>query len=358
MLGGLVGMGLALYFWRLSRVKVENWENNVPFFENAATYDAQIKKVFLDSVTYEGRRKYNQLFKYFLRGYIKYKSDEGALIYYPGEFSGGGGQTLNAMEGFARFFPLACSYMYNTQNAEIQLDELKLNLAEYLQKALLSGTDPQSKEYWGDIGDRDQKMAEAADIALGLWISREYVWEQLAPKAKSQIYDWLIQVRGRKHGDNNWNLFPVMVIKSLEALGGMAETADVLEANKKFKRYIDNDYLGQGWFKDGKAPPDYYNAWAIHYCLFWLHEMQSDFYSDFIVEANREFSQFFKYFFGPKGFPMMGRSVCYRMGVPSPPLLAASLINKEQLSKGEALRALETTWSHFIERDALQGGGR
>ena len=353
LLVGLVGIGLTLYIWRLNRVKVDNWENNVSFFKNASYYDAEIKKIFSDSVSHKGRAKYDQLFKYFLRGYVRYKSDEGALVYYPGEFSGGG-QTLNALEGFARFFPLACSYIYNTQNGEVQLDGAKINMAKYLKDALLSGTDPRSKEYWGGIGDKDQKMAEAADIALGLWISREYIWENFDPKAKTQIYDWLIQVRNRKHGDNNWNLFPVMVIKSLEALG-VAETTDVVEANKKFKRYIDKDYLGQGWFKDGEAPPDYYNAWAIHYCLFWLHEMQAGFYPDFIMEANREFSQFFKYFFGPKGFPMMGRSVCYRMGVPSP-LIAASLINKEVLSKGEALRALETTWFHFIERDALRGG--
>lgn len=350
---GIGLLGVSVYVWRLYRVRVENWENTIPVFENAQVYDQGIKTAFLDTVSYSSRERFNGLFQYFLRGYLKYRSKEGALVYYPGEFSGGG-QAINALEGFARFFPLACSYMHNAQNAFVQIDGRSIDLSKIMKTALLSGTNPGSKEYWGVIKDRDQKIAEAADIALGLWVSREYIWNQFSTQEKKQIYDWLIQVESRKHGDNNWNLFPVMVIKSLEALS-MADNRAVRAANKKFGRYIEQDYLGDGWFKDGEAPPDYYNAWAIHYCLFWLNQMHPGFHSEFICEANKRFASFFKYFFGPKGFPMMGRSVCYRMALPSP-LVAASLINGEVLSEGEALRALETTWAHFIENDALEGG--
>ncbi|MDO6518269.1 DUF2264 domain-containing protein [Zobellia uliginosa] len=346
-------LGLSLYYWRLQRVKVENWENNISAFENAESYDKEVRTVFLDTLSYVPRERFKKLFEYFFRGYQKYKSKNGALVYYPGEFSGGG-QSINALEGFARFFPLGCSYIFNTQNAPMQMEGESINVAELFRKAILEGANPISKEYWGAIGSRDQKMAEAADIALGLWISKEFIWDMFDEGEKKQIYTWLMQIRGKKHGDNNWNLFPVMVVKSLEALG-MAEPKDVEVANKKFERYIKKDYLGKGWFKDGEAPPDYYNAWAIQYCLFWLNQMHPDFHSEFICKSNANFSEFFKHFFGPKGFPMMGRSVCYRMALPSP-IISSSLLNEEVVSSGEALRALDYTWSHFISNEALYAG--
>nr|WP_252736924.1 DUF2264 domain-containing protein [Zobellia galactanivorans] len=349
----VIFLGLSLYYWRLQRVKVDNWENNISAFENAESYDKEVKTVFLDTLSYAPRERYKELFEYFFRGYQEYKSKSGALVYYPGEFSGGG-QSINALEGFARFFPLGCSYVLNTQNAPMEMEGESINVAELLRKAVLAGSDPMSKEYWGSIGSRDQKMAEAADIALGLWISKEFIWDMFDEGEKKQIYSWLMQIRGKKHGDNNWNLFPVMVVKSLEALG-MAEPKDVEVAHKKFERYIKKDYLGKGWFKDGEAPPDYYNAWAIQYCLFWLNQMHPDFHSEFICKANADFSEFFKHFFGAEGFPMMGRSVCYRMAVPSP-IIAASLLNQEVVSPGEALRALDYTWSYFISNGALSKG--
>ncbi|CAM3346812.1 DUF2264 domain-containing protein [Zobellia roscoffensis] len=346
-------LGVSVYYWRLQRVKVDNWENNISTFENAESYDKEVKTIFLDTLSYSPRERFKELFKYFFKGYQEYKSKNGALVYYPGEFSGGG-QSINALEGFARFFPLGCSYILNTQNASIFIDDQLINVSEQLRNAVLIGTDPVSKEYWGQIGNRDQKMAEAADIALGLWISKDFIWNTFDEDEKRQIYRWLMEIRGKTHGDNNWNLFPVMVVKSLEALG-MIEQEDVEFANKKFERYLKKDYIGNGWFKDGEAPPDYYNAWAIQYCLFWMNQMHPDFHSEFIIKTNADFSEFFKHFFGSKGFPMMGRSVCYRMAAPSP-IIAGSLLNQEVVSSGEALRALDYTWSYFISNEAVSGG--
>ena len=345
--------GLSLYYWRLQRVKIDNWDNNIPVFENASFFDKELKTIFLDTVSNTPRVRYDELFKYFLRGYLNYKSNYGALVYYPGEFSGRG-QAINGLEGFARFFPLGCAYIINTQNAPTKIDNKLINISDLFRTALLNGSNPSSKDYWGVIGNRDQKMAEAADIALGLWISRDFIWETFTKKEQRQIYDWLMQIRGKTHGDNNWNLFPVMIVKSLEALN-MFEQNDVELANHKFERYLKKDFLGEGWFKDGEAPPDYYNAWAIHYCLFWINQIDPNLQPEFIVKANEDFVKFFKYFFGPKGFPMMGRSVCYRMAAPSP-IISASLINQKSISQGVALRALESTWSDFILNDALFAG--
>lgn len=51
----------------------------------------------------------------------------------------------------------------------------------------------------------------------------------------------------------------------------------------------------------------------------------------------------------------MGRSVCYRMAAPVP-LLTALVVAPRAVDKGEAMRALDLTWSGFIRRDALEAG--
>jgi len=40
-----------------------------------------------------------------------------------------------------------------------------------LRTGILHGVDPRSNEYWGAIGDYDQRIVEAADIARILWLT-------------------------------------------------------------------------------------------------------------------------------------------------------------------------------------------
>ena len=44
---------------------------------------------------------------------------------------------------------------------------------------LISGTDPANPEYWGNVGDYDQKIVEMAAIGLALAIAPEKVWDPL-----------------------------------------------------------------------------------------------------------------------------------------------------------------------------------
>ncbi|SUC29487.1 Uncharacterized protein conserved in bacteria [Providencia rettgeri] len=58
----------------------------------------------------------------------------------------------------------------------------------------LHGTDPNHKGYWGKLDNYDQKICESADLALTLWLSREWVWEKLDTPAQQQIITWFEQV--------------------------------------------------------------------------------------------------------------------------------------------------------------------
>ena len=348
--------GVTYYFYDnyISDYVAEGWDTNIPPYLESEREDEKLKEFFLNKnnkTNYEER--YQFLFKYFLKGYLEYQSEGGALVYYPGENSSRGAE-MNALEGFARFFPLAASYMFSTYNAPIDMDGKVLTLSFLFKKAIIHGTDPNHKEYWGDIEDRDQRLVEAADVALGLWLSRDYVWETFDPLEKRQVFNWLMTAEDKRFVDNNWNLFPITIFKVLEALGNDIPE-NVMQSEELYKKYKSHAYKGAGWFYDEPSGYDYYNAWAIHYSLFWLNEIDPNFDPDFIKSSNEEFVEFYKYLFSGEGFPMMGRSVCYRVAAPAP-IIAGAVLSPDIIPTGLALNALDSTWKYFILNDGIKDG--
>jgi len=74
----------------------------------------------------------------------------------------------------------------------------------------------------------------------------------------------------------------------------------------------------------------------------------------FIHQARAEFVKSYQYFFTPSGFPIMGRSVCYRMAAPAPLIL--NQLDAEHIAPGEARRALDTTWQYFLRHGGARNG--
>lgn len=341
----------ALWYFnnKLKQIETQGWSDTKKPFINFKVYDNNIKNTFKDNSS----ENYKHLFKYFARGAFEYKSQNEALIYYPGEISNRGRQT-NALEGFARFFPLAASWLYSGNSNTLYFNKQPFNLISYLKHGLLSGTQKSNPEYWGDIKDKDQRIVEAADIALALWISKDYIWNELTHAEKKQISDWLHQAVRKKIVDNNWNLFPIIITKSLESLGFKNEK-NLGYITNLYKNYKSKHYLGSGWFDDPPKGIDYYNAWSIHYTLFWLDQIDPNFDHKFIKQSLSEFLSFYKYLFSENGFPIMGRSVCYRMAAPAP-IISGALLLPEEISPGLALNVLDKTWCYFIKNDALNYG--
>ena len=68
------------------------------------------------------------------------------------------------------------------------------------RRGLTNGSNPHSPEYWGEPGDRDQRLVEMAAIGLALTLVPEVVWEPLTAEAREHLTAWLraINRRGRK----------------------------------------------------------------------------------------------------------------------------------------------------------------
>lgn len=295
---------------------------------------------------------YEDLVRYFVAGFLRYRSASGALARYPGHPSGNGA-LCDGIEGYARFVPLVGAWLHAGRDRRLFLHGgTGVDLVGLIAAGLDAGTDPSSPDYWGPIGDYDQRIVEAGDIALAIWLARDSVWRELPAATRRRVVQWLLGVNGRKTWDNNWHLFVVLVNAALAGLGEAHDAEEIRHRHERFKGF----YRGNGWFSDGLGDTfDYYNAWGIHYPLNWVRAMDPGFDAGFLADASRQFVSGYRHFFGPCGFPMMGRSACYRLAAPVP-LIQAAALGDGGVTIGEARRALDLTWRWFIRRRALHRG--
>jgi hypothetical protein len=298
------------------------------------------------------RSDYLTLAGYLIEGFLTYSRPSHALADYPG-LPAGGARKADQFEGFSRIAPLLGVWLEHAASPKLTLPSgREVDVAQILESAVLAGTDPKHADYWGDITDRDQRIAEAADVALALWLSRATVWDRLDAEKRRQVAAWLLQVNGKQIADNNWHLFTAQVNVALQALGAEFDAAAI---DRHLARTLEF-YGGNGWFTDGPdGPVDYYNAWGFYYHIGWIHRMNAGLLRDTVDKALPVFAADLVHLLGPNGMPVFGRSVCYRMAV-SAPLVFASSLHPDALPPAQARRALDLTWGFFLEHGALRDG--
>ncbi|HMN80433.1 MAG TPA: DUF2264 domain-containing protein [Burkholderiaceae bacterium] len=334
------------------RTGVEGFTNKAAPIAMRDPSDQTLAAAFADPRPGLPPAAYETVFRYVFEGYAAYRSAGGAYVHYPGMHSGNGRRS-DGIEGFARMLPIAAAWLASGRDDRLTFDGKPLSLSESFTQGLVSGTDPASPEYWGDPRDNDQRAVEAADIALGLWLARDHIWKRLSDPQRQAVAGWLSKMLAIEVYDGNWELFPIMVHRVLRALGVDTQAFD--ERLRTRYEHFKSSYRGDGFFFDPPHGFDFYNAWSIHYELFWLDRIDPDFDPAFIRQASGELAGFFKHLFGPRGYPMMGRSSCYRMAAPTP-LVIATALAPQAVSPGEAMRALDLNWSYFMQRGALRDG--
>ncbi|TCP23523.1 hypothetical protein EV207_13043 [Scopulibacillus darangshiensis] len=175
------------------------------------------------------------------------------------------------------------------------------------------GTNPEHQGFWGFPGDYDQRVVETAAFGLTLALCGPTLLHRFTAPEKDRLFNWLSVVSKRKTGDNNWNLFKVMVNTGLARSGMAYDQGANDEAFARIERY----YLGNGWYSDGLTrQKDYYVSFAIHfYCLIYatLMEEQDPERARLFKDRAAKFANDFIYWFSADGssFPF-GRSMTYR----------------------------------------------
>lgn len=209
------------------------------------------------------------------------------------------------MEGFSR--PLwALTAFWAGGSRELEFEEI-------YRRGLISGTDPDSPEYWGKCSDYDQRLVEMAALAYGLLFAPEIVWEPLTSKEKENLAIWLNEINHNKCCECNWRFFNILVNIALKKLGMPYDDKELQSSLD----YIETCYIGDGWYVDGQnGQADYYIPFAMEfYGIIYAMVMKDEdpIRSKNYLERAMTFGKDFAYWFSEDGSSLpYGRSLTYR----------------------------------------------
>jgi len=311
----------------------------------------------LSPVTGLGREHWGQIADNLLLAVRRYASAEGAQLDLPGRPSRSGALS-DGLEGWARTFALAAIRVRGDVGADPHG-----HLAFY-RRGLVAGTrhatgGPRTDESWQDIrsiADAGQPMVESASVALGLHLSRPWLWDTLDPGEQDGVAAWLHDALTHDPAPNNWYLFPMMVAGFLEDVGrGDAASA---ASYRHGLELIEHWYDGDGWYRDGDGRAyDHYIGWIMHFypvLQSWIRQDQEllDRYGDRLAA----FLTTYLPTFDDNGAPLyQGRSLTYRTAALAAPAIA-SVTGRHPWSPGAARALTSRTLRYFLERGSVERG--
>ncbi|KAJ6076254.1 hypothetical protein N7499_008235 [Penicillium canescens] len=244
----------------------------------------------------------------------QHKSPQKAFIKLSTGTAAGFDEVSAQLEGFARPLWAIASLLAPASNA----DSLGLDVDSWVC-GLRAGTNPASSEYWGDLGDFDQRMVEMESIAYALLMAPAAFLSGMDGMARENLERWLRQINGRKMPENNWRWFRVLVNL---ALGSQDEDVVAQDLNM-----LDSFDLGEGWSSDGlwgneRKQADYYSgSFAIQFArMLYVRCMEDRGLASedrsrverYKLEARQFASGFWRYFDVDGSAIPFGRSLTYR----------------------------------------------
>lgn len=267
-----------------------------------------------------------------------YRSADGAVVELPGRESW---SRCDGMEGYARTFLLAAFRVTGGGDPAV---------LEPYARGLQAGP-----AVWQPVRDRTQSMVEAASIALGLWLTREHLWDLLEEDTQVRAAAYLADALLHEPANNNWWLFPATVGGFLSSAG--LHTGEAGAAVERGLARIEPWYAGDGWYSDGPNRAfDHYNGWALHlYPALLAHLSGRE--PGVRGERLREFLAGFALTFDDDGGMLYhGRSLTYRFASVTS-LFAGALLDATPLSPGRTRRIASGVVRRFLERGALSEKG-
>ena len=180
------------------------------------------------------------------------------------------------------------------------------------KEGLIAGTDPLHEEYWGDIGDYDQRMVEMAVIGTGLCFVPDRFYGELTSAQQDNLIEPRDQINRYDMPRNNWRFFRILVNLGFRRVGRPVNEARM----KEDLALVEEHYDGDGWYFDEVTQRDYYTPWGFHYYSLLYALAMADADEDrcarFLTRA-RQIAPRFACWFDAKGRGLpYGRSLTYR----------------------------------------------
>ncbi|MFF1507695.1 DUF2264 domain-containing protein [Streptomyces sp. NPDC058326] len=283
-----------------------------------------------------------------------FASPRHGLVELPGPRPSWSGARSDGLEGWARTFLLAALRVAGAGGADPHghLDRYAAGLA-----AGTAVDDPDGPDSWPHPTETRQAIVEAASIALGLRLTRPWLWDRLDDGTREQVVDWLRPALGPSPVDNNWWLFGLTVAGFLQDAG--ADTDRAAATIDRSLARVEDWYLGDGWYSDGDNRAfDHYNAWALHfYPVLHAHLAGDRTLLDRYGPRLRAHLDDYVHLFDANGSPLpYGRSLIYRFAAAAAPWLGM-LTGHTALTAGATRRLASGTLRYFLDRGATDPDG-
>jgi len=249
------------------------------------------------------------------------------------------------------------------------------HIRELALKSYAQAVDPQSPDYllWRKEG---QPMVDAAYIASSFLRAPKQLWEPLDDVTKQRYIAEFQQIRRIDPPNTNWLLFSAMIETFLLSVDAQYDMYRIHSAIRSIECW----YVGDGWYSDGEHFSfDYYNSYVIQPMYVQVLKILVDrklILRDKNLESVKQnldvaqkrmkrFGIILERFISPEGtFPLVGRSMTYRLGVFQP--LSMLVLNEKlpkALTEGQVRAALTCVMKrmfsmpgNFNEKGFLQIG--
>lgn len=203
----------------------------------------------------------------------------------------------------------------DTKEGKIRSKYIKLAV-----QGLRNAVNPQSPDYLVFDNRHSQPLVDAAFLAQGLLRAPRQLWGNLDSETQSRIITELKRTRAIKPKESNWLLFASMVEAALLEFTNEYDTQRLYYG---VNRFLNNWYKGDAWYGDGEEfHLDYYNSLVIHPMLTDLlyimkkHDMKGgEFLNKQLTRHQRMAMQLEKLISPEATYPVIGRSIVYRLGV-------------------------------------------
>lgn len=265
-------------------------------------------------------------------------------------------------EGLARSFFIAAPLLHEKPLLTICGYPLaayyKLQILRSCTKgdALFVGSYETLQEGSGDSYHTYQQTVETAALVIGLWESREVIWETYTRTEKDVIASFL---SGFAHGatvPQNWRLFNMLDLAFLHREGYPVDEEIMADHAQAVLGY----YAGEGWYRDGQSF-DYYSCWAFQtYAPIWNvwygYENMPGIAQKF-EENSCRLMETYPGFFDQSGLTnMWGRSNIYRNASTSA-FAAHFLLKNPCADPGLARRICSGSLLQFLQREDFLSDG-
>lgn len=261
-------------------------------------------------------------------------------------------------EGLTRTFFISSVIIHEKPELTIN----NINLKDYYKAHVLRVVDPKDPLFVGSyeslkkLTNSDdptriyQQTVETCALVIGLWLSKEEIWDTYTKEEKDLIASFLNGFASAATVPQNWRLFNMLDMAFLHMNGYPIDKNIMLDHAQAILAY----YVGDGWYRDGQCF-DYYSTWAFNLYApiwnIWYGYDNEPYIARQFEKHSNSLMKTYPEFFDRDGYTnMWGRSCIYRNAATSA-FAGNLLLEKSTMSPGLARRIASGSLMQFMERE-------